>query len=339
LLVSLASSEIRVKTLTVSGEPDISQIDEATRVAMTEGCDVIIGIGGGSAMDTAKATAAMLANGGKVLDYLEVIGHGRPLTRPSIPWIAVPTTAGTGAEVTRNAVIGSQEHGVKASLRSPLMLARLAVVDADLTYGAPSSVISSAGLDALTQLIEPFLSVRANPVSDGLCREGIRRSARSLRLAVESNDDPEVREDLALASLLSGLALANSGLGAVHGFAGVIGGMFQAPHGAVCARLLPFTMRMNYHAIQSRMPDTVLLGRFDEIAQMLTGDSHASAVDGIDWIEDTCDYFEIPPLSTYGFSHADLQEVFERSSQASSMKANPIQLTQAEMVEILERSL
>ena len=162
-----------------------------------------------------------------------MIGKGQALASPSLPFIAVPTTAGTGAEVTRNAVLASPEHRVKASLRSPFMLARLAVVDPELTYDLPPAVTASTGLDALTQLIEPYVSSRANPMTDSLCVEGMRRAARSLPRVFADGRDAEARLDMSLASLFGGLALANAGLGAVHGFAAAIGGAFDAPHGAV----------------------------------------------------------------------------------------------------------
>ena len=178
----------------------------------------------------------MLANGGELLDYVEIIGRGQALTKPSVPFIAIPTTAGTGSEVTRNAVLASPEHKVKVSLRSPLMLARVAVVDPELTYDLPPALTASTGLDALTQLIEPYVCSRANPMTDGLCVEGIRRAARSLRVAFGDGQNKSAREDMAVASLFGGLALANAGLGAVHGFAGPIGGMFSARRTARFAR-------------------------------------------------------------------------------------------------------
>src|SRR5208282_5705063 len=227
--------------------------------------------GGGSAIDAAKAIAAMLTNKGELLDYVEIIGRGKPLTQPSAPFIAVPTTAGTGSEVTRNAVLASPEHRVKVSLRSPLMLPRVAVVDPELTYALPPAITASTGLDALTQLIEPFVCARANPMVDALCIEGIRRAARSLREVVHQNPGKSAREDMALASLFGGIALANAGLGAVHGFAGPMGGMFAAPHGALCAALLPGVMAANVAALRRRQPGGEGLRRYDEIARLLTG--------------------------------------------------------------------
>ena len=223
----------------------------------------------------------MLANDGELLDYVEIIRRGQPLTKPSAPFIAIPTTAGTGSEVTRNAVLASPGHKVKVSLRSPLMHARVAVVDPELTYDLPPALTASTGMDALTQLIEPFVCNRANPLTDGLCVEGLRRAARSLRIAFSNGKDKDAREDMAVAGLFGGLALSNAGLGAVHGFAGPIGGSFPAPHGAICAALLPHVMAMNLRALRQRDPHGAALYRYEEAARWLAGDMKAKADDGI----------------------------------------------------------
>jgi len=268
LLDALTAQGIDIVTFSVAGEPTTEVARLGTQRAREADCDMIIGFGGGSVLDTAKAISALLTNGGVPLDYLEVIGRGQPLTRPSAPCIAIPTTAGTGAEVTRNAVLASPEHRVKVSLRSPLMLPRLALVDPELTHTLPPEITASTGLDALTQVMEPYVSKRANPLTDALCREGMRRAARSLRRAYGQGDDAAAREDMALTSLFGGLALANAKLGAVHGFAGPMGGMFPAPHGAICGRLLPHVMAVNVRALQERLPGSEALRRYDEIARM-----------------------------------------------------------------------
>ena len=227
----------------IEGEPTIETARAGVELYRSERCDSVIGIGGGSAIDTAKAIAALAPNSGDPLDYLEVVGRGLPLQNDPAPVIAVPTTAGTGSEVTRNAVLGVPGSGVKASLRHPKMLPRIAVIDPELTLDLPPAITASTGLDALTQLIEPFVSSRANPMTDVYCREGMSRVAKSLRRAFAHGESIEARTDMSFASLLGGLALANAGLGVVHGFAAAIGGMFVAPHGAVCAALLPHGMR------------------------------------------------------------------------------------------------
>jgi alcohol dehydrogenase class IV len=264
ILAALGASSVESVLFSVAGEPATDTVRQGTARGRDAGCDLVIGFGGGSAIDAAKAIATLLANGGDPLDYMEGIGGGKPLTIPALPIIAIPTTAGTGAEVTRNAVVASPEHRVKASLRSPHMLPRLALVDPELTYSLPPAVTAGTGLDALTQLIEPFVSHRANPVTDAVCREGIARAARSLRRAYENGADAQAREDMALASLFGGLALANAGLGAVHGFAAPICGMFPAPHGATCAALLPHVIAANVHALRARQADGPALARYAE---------------------------------------------------------------------------
>lgn len=290
-------------------------------------------------LDAAKAIAAMLTNNGDLFDYLEVIGRAQPLTQASAPCIAIPTTAGTGSEVTRNSVLSSPEHRVKVSLRSPHMLPRVALIDPELTYDLPPALTAATGLDALTQLIEPYVSSRANPLTDGICVEGLSRAARSLRRAVENGRDLAAREDMALASLFGGLALANAGLGAVHGFAGPIGGMFPAPHGAVCAALLPHVMKTNLRALRNRAPSHPSIRRYEELARILTGDAHATGDSGTAWIQDLVTDLSIPALKRYGMESADIPAIVEAAGKASSMKANPLPLTDEELAGILERAL
>src|SRR5215213_8761925 len=252
LLEVLRVQKLSLTTFPIPSEPTLDAVIKGAELARSSDCEVVVGIGGGSVMDGAKAIAALATNHSPILKYLEVIGESQPLTEAPLPIIAVPTTAGTGAEVTRNAVLHSPEHQVKVSLRSPLMLPRVALVDPELTFDLPPALTASTGMDALTQLIEPFVSKRSNPMTDALCREGLSRVARSLRRAVENGRDTNARHDMALGSLFGGLALANAGLGAVHGFAGPIGGMFSAPHGAVCAALLPFVMAANLKALRGQ---------------------------------------------------------------------------------------
>ena len=300
-------------------------------------CDAVLGFGGGSALDVAKAAAVLATTRADPLDHLEVIGAGRPITEPGLPCVAVPTTAGTGSEVTRNAVLAGD--GVKASLRSPRMLPAVAVVDPDLLTGVPRPTIAASGMDALSQLVEPLLSVRANPFTDALARDGIRRSARSLRRAyAEGMTDPGVREDLALASLFGGLCLANSGLGAVHGLAAAAGARLAAPHGAVCAAVLAATVAVNLRALRDRAPDHPALPRLAELATLLTGRPDARPEDGIAWLQDLAAALEIPGLDRYGLTDDGAGAVVAAAQQASSMRANPIPLTDAEVSEIVARS-
>ena len=339
LLDRLAAQGIDTIAYSVTSEPSVGLVRLGTQRAQEAGCDLVIGFGGGSALDTGKAIAALLTTGGDPLDYLEVIGGGQPLTQAAVPYIAIPTTAGTGAEVTRNAVLASPEHRVKVSLRSPLMLPRLALVDPELTHSLLPPVTASTGLDALTQVIEPYVSNRANPLTDALCREGMRRAARSLRRAYEQGDDAAAREDMALASLFGGLALANAKLGAVHGFAGPVGGMFSAPHGAICGRLLPHVVAINVRALQERLRDSEALRRYDEVARILTGSRSATADDGVAWVQELCAVLQVPSLASYGVTPADFPVLIEKGSVASSMQGNPIELTPDEMREILAWAL
>jgi len=323
----------------VPGEPTIGLAGEGAALAVAHQCDAVIALGGGSVIDAGKAIAALAANGGDPLDYLEIVGRGRRLDRPSLPMIAIPTTAGTGAEVTRNAVLVSPEHGIKASLRSPTMLPRLAVVDPALTHSMPPEVTASTGLDALTQLIEPFTSVRANPLVDGLCREGIVRVARSLRRAFTDGQDAGAREEMALASLFGGLALANAGLGVVHGFAAVIGGMFRAPHGAVCAALLPHVMVANLAALRARVPGSPAVARYGEIARLLTGDPAANPGDGVRWVRTLLADLRVPSLAAYGITTELVPAIVGKTEAASSTKGNPLVLGCGELTDILIAAL
>ncbi|MCX6354571.1 MAG: iron-containing alcohol dehydrogenase [Candidatus Aureabacteria bacterium] len=335
LLDQLRAHKLHTIGLAVSGEPTTSLVTEGLQRARDAGCNIAIAIGGGSVIDTGKAIAALLTNGGELFDYLEVIGRGKRLSCASAPFIAIPTTSGTGAEVTRNAVLFSPEQHVKVSMRSPLMLPRLAVVDPVLSHSLPPAVTASTGLDALTQLIEPYVSAYANPLTDGICREGIRFVARSLRIAYEDGGNAAAREDMSLASLFGGLALANAGLGAAHGFAGPLGGMFSAPHGAICARLLPWVMEANVRALERRAPSSPTLSKYDEIARLLTGSASARAREGISWVSEICSSLQIPSLAVFGLGENDIAPVVARSRKASSMKSNPIVLTDEELAWIL----
>jgi alcohol dehydrogenase class IV len=327
LRASLEAAGVACRDFAVPGEPTVDLIRSAPRDA-----DLVIAIGGGSVLDAGKAIAALIANPGDPLDYLEVIGRAQPLTQTAAACIAIPSTAGTGSEVTRNSVLGSPEHRVKASMRSASMLPRLAVVDPELTLGLPRAITASTGLDALTQLIEPYLSVKANPMTDALCVQGMPKAARALPVAWDRPGDREARSAMSFASLLGGMALANAGLGAVHGFAAPIGGMFPAPHGAICAAILPHAMEVNLRAAKDRT-------RFDEVARLLTGRPHASAEDGVQFVADLCQRLEIPPLRTYGVSESDIPVLVEKASQASSMKGNPITLCKEDLREIVARAL
>ncbi len=339
LIQYLTDADVKHTIYPIADEPTIDVVNAGKAIALSAGCDFVISIGGGSVLDAGKAIAALIPNDGEILDYLEVIGAGQKLKNNPVPFIAVPTTAGTGAEVTKNAVVASPEHRVKVSLRDNRMLPNIALVDPALTYSMPQAVTASTGMDALTQVLEPYVSHLANPITDALCREGLRRAGRSLRVVFDKPDDVNAREDMAMASLLGGLALANAKLGAVHGFAGTLGGMYSAPHGEICAVLLPHVMKANIQALQDRESENPALPRFEEIGQLITGDMNATAQTAMDWIDETSQIFQIPSLGTHGIIAGDFGTIIEQSSQSSSMKGNPIQLTSEELERILRSAL
>ena len=335
LVDALNGRGIATSTYAVAGEPTLQVVRDGMGAAA--GCDAVIGVGGGSALDVAKAVAVLAVSGADPLEHLEAIGEGLPITRPGLPCLAIPTTAGTGSEVTRNAVLSGD--GVKASLRSPLMLPRVAIVDPDLLAGVPTATIAASGMDALAQVIEPFLSRKANPFTDALARDGIVRSARSLRRACSDGMvDPGVRSDLAITSLFGGLCLANAGLGAVHGFAASLGARLGAPHGAVCAAVLAPAVTVNLRAVRERGgEDTVL--RMTELAVLLTGSVDAEPEDVAPWLGDLAQALGVPGLASYGLGEADTTEVVTATQRASSMRGNPIELSDAEVSEIVTRAL
>jgi alcohol dehydrogenase class IV len=339
LLSLLGERGVGATVFRVAGEPEVETVRRGATVARDEGCDCVVGFGGGAALDAAKAIAVLVTNAGDVSDYLEIIGRGEALTAAPVPFVAIPTTAGTGSEVTANSVLSSPEHRVKVSLRSPMMLAKMALVDPELTYELPAAITATTGLDALVQLIEPFVSRRANPLTDGLCREGMTRVARSLRAAFESGRDVKAREDMAVASLFGGMALANAGLGAVHGLAGPLGGMIRAPHGALCAVLAPHAVETNLRALRAREPGSDALPRYAEVARLLTGDPGARPDDAVAWLKRLVANLGIPRLGSYGLTSADVPELVEKAGRASSMKPNPVVLTPEELATIVQSAL
>ena len=328
--VGLATTSIRV-----ASEPTIALVEHGLAQARSEQCDVVVALGGGSIIDAGKAISALLTNDAPVRDYLEVIGKARLLTNRAAPFIAIPTTAGTGAEVTRNAVLMAEDEQVKVSLRSPLMIPTVALIDPELTYSLPPSVTASTGLDALTQCIEPFVSPHANPLSDAVAREGIHRASGALRRAFRDGNDRDARRDMAVASRCGGLALANAKLGAVHGFASPLCGMFPVPHGMACARLLPVITEINVRALRARTPNAMAVARYDEVARMVTGEASARAEDAVVWLRELVAELSVPGLATYGVRTADIPRVVTAARQASSMQGNPIVLTDAELHEAL----
>jgi alcohol dehydrogenase class IV len=339
LVAALAEHGIEAGVFAVPAEPTVALASAGARAARDGGAEVVLGLGGGSALDAAKAIAALAANDGDPLRYLEVVGEGRPLERPPLPVIAIPTTAGTGSEATRNAVLAVPERGVKVSLRHEAMLPRVAIVDPELAVGLPAAVTAATGLDALTQLVEPFVSPAANPLTDALAREALPRVPRALRRAVADGADLAAREELALAALFGGLALANARLGAVHGLAAPLGGVVPAPHGVVCARLLPEIVAVNARALAEREPGSPSRARYDEVARIVTGDPTATVTDAVEFLRALVEELAVPRLSTFGLARDAFGELIARAQRASSMQGNPLRLTDGELAEALERAL
>ncbi|MGK0238249.1 MAG: alcohol dehydrogenase class IV [Candidatus Pelagisphaera sp.] len=335
----LEKNGINLEVYPISNEPTVDSLAEAIQAARNFEPQIIIGIGGGSVIDAGKAIAALIHNTGDLMEYLEVVGKGRPLDYPSLPYMAVPTTAGTGSEVTRNSVIGVPNAGVKVSLRSPFMLPHWAVVDPELTFDLPAEIAAYTGIDALTQNLEAFLSKKANPLSDAIAREGIKRAAHSLKAACGETLDRNAKSDLCVASLCGGIALANANLGAVHGFAGPIGGMIDAPHGALCGSLLLHVCRANFDTATRRDPDGVVVRKFDEIALLLTDNPAAKGTYAIAWLDALIKDLPLKSLSQLEFTSDLTAEAADKASRASSMKGNPVELSQADLREILQDAL
>ena len=334
----LENLHLEITFFTVNKEPDIELINAAVSLARKNKCDFVVGIGGGAVLDTGKAVAAMLTNKGDLLDYLEVVGKGLPLQSPSKLYIAIPTTAGTGSEATRNAVIDVPDKNVKVSMRSPFMLPSIALVDPDLTLLLPPNITASTGMDAFVQVLEPYVCKNPNPMVDMFCRDALPRVSQNLLQAYRDGANIEARENLAWVSLLGGLSLANASLGAVHGFAGPIGGMFHVPHGSICAALLPNVMRVNIENLERNHPNGSTINRYKEIAFWITGDPKAKVYDGLDFVENLCLELKIPKLKQMGIIKSDFSKIVSKSKNSSSMKGNPVNLSDEELTRILELS-
>lgn len=335
---SLVSARVETLLFGVDREPTVELVREGARVAREAKCPMVVGVGGGSVLDTAKAVAALATNPGDPLDYLEVVGSGKPLSAEPLPCLAVPTTSGTGTEATRNAVITSPAHRTKASLRHPSMVPRLALLDPELTLSLPAEVTASTGMDALCQLLEAFTCNRPNAFTDALCRDGLKRAGRSILRAFSDEGDLDAREDMMLASHFSGMALANARLGAVHGFAAPLGGFYPAPHGAICATLLPAVITANLEALRRRDPSNRAVRRYQEAAQILSNNPRATVEEAAAFTERLRKELAIPRLREMGVRREDFSAIVTRAAGASSMKGNPIELTAEELRSILENA-
>ena len=325
---SLAGLEIAFAAAP-SGEPNVDGVDRMRATWAAFAPDVIAGVGGGSVLDMAKALAGLLRSPYPTLDYLEGIGAGRQIERPVVPWIALPTTAGTGSEATKNAVIKSVRHRVKKSVRSLYLLAECAIVDPELAAGLPPRLTGESGLDALAQLIEAYVTAKPNPIAKALVRDAFPRMLRALFSLAERPEDKDARGDACYGALISGIALANSGLGAVHGFASGLGGAAEIPHGLICASFLAPVLAANRPSIDpligelmaplgpARDPVGELIGRVKDLVARfgLTGS-----------------------IRSYGVRAEEIPEI-ARLSEGSSMSGNPVRLSQAQKVAILQQAL
>lgn len=331
LLDDLRQSGASVDTIACPGEPDLDLLVAAVATAKAARPGVIVALGGGSAIDLGKAVSALVPAPFGALTYLEIVGEGRPLDASPLPFLAIPTTAGTGAEVTKNAVIAVPAHRRKVSLRDQRMIPDIAFVDPALTDHAPRSVTFSSGLDALTQVIEPYLSTGASPLTDALCRDAIPRGLRAL-IRLADTEDGDARDDIALTSLFGGMALANAGLGAVHGLAGVIGGSSGAPHGELCATLLPHVLDMNAQR-GGATPRMIAVQTW--IAETLRTDSRNATRALESWIAG----LGIRRLGAMGVDATALADISAAAAFASSSRTNPVKLDQGDLIDILQRAL
>jgi alcohol dehydrogenase class IV len=328
--LSKSLADFRLTIRRQRGEPIVTDIDAAVEQARQSNCDTVIALGGGSAIDAAKAVAGLLTNGGSAVDYMEIVGNGRKITRSAAPWMAIPITAGTGAEATRNAVIGFPEKHFKASIRSELLLPRIALIDPELAVTVPPSVTASAGMDALCQLIESYTSTGASPITDTLALRGIHLASRNLSKAFRDGNDIEAREAMAMAALLSGMTLTSAGLGAVHGFAAPLGANFPAPHGTICAALLPHILSANIRALREQPSESNagVLKKYADIGRQFPGTESAPeghAIDAcVDFTTRLVNELNIPPLGKFGMTPASVPEMVSLARKSSSMRFNPI---------------
>ena len=325
----LADQMAPVARFAVGREPDIAMIEAGVAAARAAKVQVIVALGGGAVIDAGKAIAALVPAHLPMMDYLEVVGRGLPLEADPLPFIAVPTTAGTGAEVTKNAVIGVPSARRKVSLRDNRMLPDVAVIDPALTDGTPKSVTLASGLDAITQVIEPYLCTKANRLTDVLCRNAIPLGLAALVRLMEA-EDVGARDDLAWVSLCGGLALANAGLGAVHGLAGPIGGVAPAPHGAVCGVLLPPVLAANAQAATG-----VAAARISEVQTWISDAFGVETKQAMAALQNWSQHHGLPRLSQMGVREDELQSIAQTSLGSSSMRGNPVALTEGALTDIL----
>lgn len=330
---ALEAEGVAVTVFSVAKEPDVALIESGVAVARVAQATAVITIGGGAVIDAGKAIAALTPATRPMLDHLEVVGQGLPLDVAPLPFAALPTTAGTGAEVTKNAVISVPDAQRKVSLRDPRMLPTLAIVDPALTDNCPRGVTLASGLDAVTQVIEPYLSSKANPLTDTICRDAIPKGLVAIQQIVAS-EDPDARDALAWVSMCGGLALANSGLGVAHGLAGPLGGLTNAAHGAICGALLPHGLRANAEAGN----DPVLQVRIAEVQGWIAQAFGGAAEDAVETLHHWSRKAGLPGLDAQGITDAARAKAARDAVSSSSMKANPVALTEEQLLNLMERA-
>jgi alcohol dehydrogenase class IV len=344
LRADFSRHRIKWEHCTVSGEPSPDLVDETVAAHAAGRFDVVVAIGGGSALDAAKAIAGLLRVQRSVMDYLEGVGPELPYEGPSVPFIAVPTTAGTGSEATKNAVLSIQgKAGFKKSFRHDKLVAEYAIVDPDLLVACPPDIIAANGMDALTQLIESYVSIRSNAFTDALGISGMRAARNGLLPWYEQAEEaPEARGKMTYASLISGINLAQTGLGSVHGVASPLGAFYPIPHGVVCGTLVADATEINIRTMLEREPDNPALDKYTRVSEVLCQRRHKSKQDAwealIDLLHNWTDRLKLPKLSAYGVQESGLDHIVAHS-RGSSMKTNPIVLTDSEIRAVVERRL
>lgn len=342
----LQDKEIRFHHVTVHGEPSPSLIDEIVQLWHGKPIDAVVGIGGGSVLDAAKAIAALLPLGHSVMDYLEDVGRGLSYPGPSLPLIAVPTTAGTGSEATKNAVLS--EHGptgYKKSFRHEKMVAKIAIVDPDLLESCPSHLIAAQGMDAFTQLLESYVSLRANPFTDALAWSGLEAVASGFMAAWHGSDGVEARQGraaMAYGALLSGITLAQVGLGSVHGLAQPLGSLFAIPHGVACGTMVAAATATNIAALRQRQPGGDALSKYGRVGRLLNGDVGLSDHEACDRLvmklEQWSTEMALPRLGSYGITENDIPAIIA-ASRNNSMKSNPVLLLDDEIAHMVRQRI
>jgi alcohol dehydrogenase len=336
LTVSFDKASLEVHTVSMSGEPSPDLVDATVKQYAHRGITAVISIGGGSAIDAGKAVSAMLPLGKQVTGFLEDVGTA-PHPGKKIPFIAVPTTAGTGSEASANAVLSTVSNsGFKKSLRHEALTPDVALVDPELALSCPPEVTAACGMDALTQLLEAYVSPKASPMTDALCESAFPYLRAHLCAAVSDGaNNLAARSHMAYAALVSGIALANAGLGVVHGLASPIGGYFYIPHGVVCGTLLLPATRITIRELACRDPDHVALVKYARAGALISGEKHDAVEQGCDGliavIRELTEKLRIPRLSAYGISEADIGKI----TAGSSSKNNPVPLSGEQIRELL----